>query len=251
MTFKALLPEPFPERPLSQAARGWQSTLHPLRSNNGWNLIHSQFSISDWLVIGSCLQALIILVSRYPVAYSLAPTFALAAYKIAKTICITCGLLANPHMAGVCIGRTTAIFPAPDGSFDRNKGDAFGGEGICVFLLSTKCNQYVQNPLCRPRDHGRAMFTELEKNAAAYGFLGHSTYDSTEDRTKLVSMSILYFRSLEHVYKFAHSTVHRAGWDWFTEMGAGVQQVSIAHEVYDVPEGKWENVYVNAKPWGF
>lgn len=153
MTFQAILPEPFPERPLSQAARGWQSKLHPLRSNNGRNLIQSQFSISDWLVIGSCLQALIILVSPYSVVYSLAPTFALAAYKITKTICITCGLHANPHMDGVRIGRTTAVFPAPDGSFQRNKGDAFGGEGICVFLLSTKCNQYVQsqNPLCRPR----------------------------------------------------------------------------------------------------
>ena len=147
MTFKALSPEPFLQRPLSQAARGWQSRLHPLRSNNGRNLIHSQFSISDWLVIGSCLQALIILVSPYSVAHSLAPTFALAAYKIMKTICITCRLHANPHMDGVRIGRTTAIFPASDGSFDRNKGDTFGGEGICVFLLSTKCNQYVQSTL--------------------------------------------------------------------------------------------------------
>lgn len=100
-------------------------------------------------------------------------------------------------------------------------------------------------------DHGRDMFVELEKNAADYGFLGHSTYHSTEDLTKPVSMSILYFRSLDHVYKFAHSKVHRAGWDWFTKMGADVQQVSIAHEVYDVPKGRWENIYVNAKPYGF
>ncbi|TVY27856.1 Monooxygenase [Lachnellula hyalina] len=254
MTFKALSPEPFLQRPLSQAARGWQSKLHPLRSNNGRNLIHSQFSISDWLVIGSCLQALIILVSPYSVAHSLAPTFALAAYKIMKTVCITCRLHANPHMDGVRIGRTTAIFPASDGSFDRNKGDTFGGEGICVFLLSTKCNHplgMMYPPFKTLLDHGRDMFIELDKNPADYGFLGHSTYDSTEDITKPVSMSILYFRSLEHVYKFAHSKIHRAGWDWFTKMGANIDQVSIGHEVYDVPKGKWENIYVNAKPYGF
>jgi len=95
------------------------------------------------------------------------------------------------------------------------------------------------------------MFIELEKNPVEYGFLGHSTYNSTEDITKPVSMSIIYFRSLEHVYKFAHSKVHRTGWDWFTKMGVNVDQVSIAHEIYDVPKGKWENVFVNAKPYGF
>jgi hypothetical protein len=143
MPFKALSSELLPERPLSQAANGWRSKLHPLYSRNGRNYIQSQFSISDWLAIGTCLQALIILISPYSVAVSLGPTFALAAYKIAKTILITCGLIANPHMNGVQIGRTTAIFPEADGGFERKIGDTFGGEGVCIMLLSTKCNQYV------------------------------------------------------------------------------------------------------------
>lgn len=172
-------------------------------------------------------------------------------------------------MRGVHIGRTTAIYPEADGSFDRKNGSSFGGDGVCIMLLSTKCNQCVNSPeVLTSANHnsplgmmypayktitelGRNMFVELEKNSVEYGFLGHSIYNSTEDITKPVSLSILYFKSLDHVYKFSHSKVHQVGFKWFTEMGTGVNHVTIGHEVYDVPKGKWENIYVNAKPYGF
>ena len=143
MAFKALSSDLLPNKTLSQAADGWRSKVHPLCSRNGRNYIRSQFSISDWLVIGSCFQALIILISPYSVALSLAPNFILAAFKIARTILVTRGLIANPYMNGVRIGRTTAVFPEGDGGFDRKKDDSFGGDGVCIMLLSTKCNQCV------------------------------------------------------------------------------------------------------------
>jgi hypothetical protein len=34
-------------------------------------------------------------------------------------------------------------------------------------------------------------------------------------------------------------------------MGKGVDCVTIAHEVFDVPKGRWENIWVNARPYGF
>jgi hypothetical protein len=219
------------------------------------------------------LQALIILLSPYLTIYSLTPTFALAIYKVAKTVLIANGVLQNPHMKDVRLGRTTAVFPESDGSFNREKGESFGGEGVCVMLLSSKCNQYVPSPhspfsphLIPPSSplgtlyppyatllsHGQKMFIELEKNAVEYGFLGTSSYVSTDDATKPVGLQIIYFKDLEHCYKFAHSAAtHRKGWEWFNGMGKGVECVSIAHEVFDVPRGRWENIWVNAKPYGF
>jgi hypothetical protein len=100
--------------------------------------------------------------------------------------------------------------------------------------------------------HGRKMFIELEKNAAEYGFLGTTGYTSTDDITKPVGLQIIYFKDIEHCYKFAHSAVtHRKGWERFNGMGKGVDCVTIAHEVYDVPKGRWENIWVNARPYGF
>ncbi|TVY81840.1 Monooxygenase, partial [Lachnellula suecica] len=197
---------------------------------------------------------LLILISPYSAAFSLTPTFTLAAYKISSIFLVTWGVLPNPHLKNVRKGRTTAVFPEADGSFDRQKGDDFGGEGVCVMLLSTKCNHplgMLYPPYQKLTEHGRAMFIDLETNGAEYGFLGYSTYGSTDDVTKPVSMSIMYFKTMADAYKYSHSKTHRAGWEWYVRAGNEVECVSIAHEIYEVPAGKWENIYVNAKPYGF
>jgi hypothetical protein len=100
--------------------------------------------------------------------------------------------------------------------------------------------------------HGRAMFMEIEKNAEEYGLLGYSNYYGTDATTKCISMSVLYFENMSGLHRYAHSSkTHRDGWEWWTAMGSGVDLVSIGHEVYDVPEGKWESIYGNSKPFGF
>jgi Domain of unknown function (DUF4188) len=100
--------------------------------------------------------------------------------------------------------------------------------------------------------HGRAMFMELEKNAEYYGLLGYSNFYSTDSTTKSISMSVMYFETLDGLHRYAHgSQTHRAGWEWYNEVGAGAKEVSIGHEIYDVPEGKWETIYGNSKPNGF
>lgn len=63
----------------------------------------------------------------------------------------------------------------------------------------------------------------------------------------------MYFRSVEHVQKWAHGKVHREGWEWWNEMaGTGKTDfITIGHEIYSVPAGGWENIYVNSKPYDF
>jgi hypothetical protein len=129
------------ERPLSQAAQGWQSKYHPLLSPNGRNLIRSQFGIGDWLVIGCCLQAVIALSCPWGLLWSFLPTFAIAIWKLCRTVMVMTGWLENKHMKDVVLGKTTAIFPNADGSFSRKHGDSISGKGVVVMMLTSKCNQ--------------------------------------------------------------------------------------------------------------
>ncbi|EHK99802.1 putative Adenylosuccinate synthetase [Glarea lozoyensis 74030] len=70
--------------------------------------------------------------------------------------------------------------------------------------------------------------------------------------SKCNHMSVLYFADLSGLHRYAHtSKAHRAGWEWWAQSGSDVDMVSIGHEVYDVPEGKWETIYGNSKPFGF
>ncbi|KAH6663680.1 hypothetical protein B0J14DRAFT_255361 [Halenospora varia] len=255
MSFIPLRPRLLSKRPLSQGTHGWLSKFHPLASPNGQNLIKGQFSLTDWIVIGCCIQALLVVLCPYRTIYPLAPTFALSLYKVFKAMLIGFGVIKNPHMKGVVMGRTTAIFPEADGSFNRNLGDTVGGQGICMVLLFSKCNhplgmQYP--PYKSLLAHGRTMFKDLEQNADEYGFLGYSSYHASDDTSKPNGLSIMYFRSLEYLHKYAHqSASHKEGFEWWAGMGEKVDWVSIGHEVYDVPAGGWENIYGNAKPYGF
>jgi len=140
-TFQPLHPDPKPIRPISQGAAAFRNPYHPIFSTGGQNLIRAQFSITDWLLIGCGLQALILLISPFPIAWSLAPTFILIALKLFRTIAITYGLIANPHMKDVRVGRQSAVFPNAEGGFERKVGESVGGKGMCIILLSAKCNQ--------------------------------------------------------------------------------------------------------------
>jgi hypothetical protein len=95
------------------------------------------------------------------------------------------------------------------------------------------------------------MFQDLENNASEYGFLGYSSYHGTDNLTKPIQMNLMYFKSIDHLHKFAHSKSHRDGWDWWNANVKDLDQVTIAHEVYSVPEGQWENIYQNAPIFDF
>ena len=97
------------------------------------------------------------------------------------------------------------------------------------------------------------MYQDLEKNAEEWGCLGYSDYTSNDSITKGLTTSVMYFRSVEHLHKFAHGKSHRAGWTWWDEMTkqGKVNEISISHEIYVVPKGGFENIYVNAELYDF
>jgi len=146
MAVAPLFPEMMAKRPESQAMRAYRHKIHPFLSPSFQAVIRSQLSITDWLLIGCGLQALIVFVSPLSVSYSLAPTLALIVFKILKTLATIFGVIGNPHMKNIRVGRQTAIFPNSDGGFERKEGESVGGKGMCIVLLSSKCNQSVFLP---------------------------------------------------------------------------------------------------------
>ena len=75
--------------------------------------------------------------------------------------------------------------------------------------------------------------------------LGASGWKSTERTRANETMVILYFRTHAGLDSFAHSPLHREAWDWWNKTFKQHPDVGIMHEVYEVPRGKWENIYVN------
>ena len=59
-------------------------------------------------------------------------------------------------------------------------------------------------------------------------------------------ISISYWKSREHLARFAQAPPHMKGWMWWNKTVKEHDHLSIMHEVYDVPAGNWENIYVNS-----
>jgi hypothetical protein len=142
MELNSIIPEVYDKKPLSQATRGWvDSKTHPLLTTQGLVRLRTQLPIEDWLLVGAVLQALILLILPLKLVFLLAPTFALAMYKVTRLILVCYGFLENKHMRGVKLERMSAVFPEPDGGLFRPGGKTVGGEGMCLVLLTSKVNQ--------------------------------------------------------------------------------------------------------------
>ncbi|KAJ5613171.1 hypothetical protein N7510_006365 [Penicillium lagena] len=102
------------------------------------------------------------------------------------------------------------------------------------------------------------MVKDLDSNSDRYGFLGASRYIANERATANEVMILAYLCTYEGLHTFAHAEggVHREAWSyWNTEvMAKGKTEegrmFSIMYEAYQVPVGKWENIYVNYDPSG-
>lgn len=145
MEFTPALPERTPNKPLSNSARAFTNSSHPLLTIGGKNSIRVQFTISTWLTTGACLQSLLLLLP-IPLIYKVLPSFVLLSCKIINTYLILYGFKPNPFMDGVIPGKHSAVIPSKDGTFTRPVGSSVGGGTVCVFLLGVRSNRYSSLP---------------------------------------------------------------------------------------------------------
>ena len=64
------------------------------------------------------------------------------------------------------------------------------------------------------------------------------------------TVTISYWKDMEHLHAFANGPSHRLGWDWWAAENKKYPHIGIMHETYAVPKDAWENIYWNFQPIG-
>lgn len=98
-------------------------------------------------------------------------------------------------------------------------------------------------------DYFESMVNDVKANAVKYDFLGNSNWTAAEKRsTGNHLLNVMYFKSPEGLHAFAHDELHREGWNWYNKHIHDYPHMSIYHEMFVVPKGHWESIYVNSEP---
>ncbi|MCJ1438082.1 hypothetical protein MMC27_007469 [Xylographa pallens] len=214
-----------------------------------WTIMKDEAELSTLLLIGAGLQSLLVLL--LPAYVAILPACLLLFYRAASTYLITLGLLPNPRLEGVVKGKLWAVHPDPDGSSTEKTPR----NNVVLFVLGARSN----HPLGRFSPefkemgaHFQAMWKDAEENRELYGYLGKTfPLISAEQASGNVLVTLSYWKSIEHLHAFARGPAHRAGWDWTNKKIYKNPNIGIMHEAYSAPDGHWENIYANFRPFGF
>lgn len=60
----------------------------------------------------------------------------------------------------------------------------------------------------------------------------------------------MYFSSAAAVKAYAEGPLHREAWDWWNKVVPRYPHLGLFHEMYQVPRGHWETIYVQMAPLG-
>ncbi|KAI9734345.1 MAG: hypothetical protein M1834_002451 [Cirrosporium novae-zelandiae] len=246
MAFTPAFPNAVSKRPRSQFAG----------KARGGQLLRDHFETGTWVLFGAALQSILTLL---PITrkYAVVVVFFILGVKMLNQLLMVVGLKRNTYMDGVLDGKWAPVIPSEeDGGFGGDQEDV----SPCGECIPDPLFHHDESPLgiLAPgakelNDYSESMYRELDNRAEYFGFLGASTNINTSDRSTLSEMVvILYFRSLEYLAKFANEEAHREGWNWWNKVSAAgkVNHIGISHEVYSVPNGNWEGIYINFKPTG-
>lgn len=189
MSLQSLLPSQ-KSRPSPQFARG--SNLLNLAE-----LIHTNFSLTTWLLFGACLQSTLALVvaNKY---YAFLPAILILTTRIINAFLIHYNIKPNPYLEAVLPGKSTAIIPNAEGNL-KPMGD--GQEKVAVCLLGAKCN----HPFGFFAPEFMKTFKWLAEMNASFdspdgapgGFLGQTSWQRKDERGGMEFMFLSYWRSIE------------------------------------------------------
>lgn len=100
-------------------------------------MIRDCFTISTWLAIGAVIQGLLVVFVRP--TYAVAPAALLLLYKLSRTMLQSFGLLRNPYMDDVLMGK----FSAQHGDATGNAPTEGSQNQIAIIQLASRSNQCV------------------------------------------------------------------------------------------------------------
>ncbi|KAE8142866.1 hypothetical protein BDV38DRAFT_234171 [Aspergillus pseudotamarii] len=243
MTFKPLL-APFTVSNESTNSRG---ILQPPRNLPLISVaIRDNLTLSTWLLLGGLFQGLAVIVFG---TYALIPTMLILLYRTTEHLLMAANITRNRYMDGVIQTKVSAQAPDANGIF----GKEIASESIVVFHLGTRSNHPLgifAPGFAEVNKKVIAMNREMNSDPVKYGLLGVSTWGKQDDSAGNEVMAIYYLRDYDALHRFAHGSLHVEGMRWWTEIVKDHPHIAIYHETYIVPKGKWENIYINAKPTG-
>jgi len=206
------------------------------------------FGLHTWLLIGALLQGFVSLLPYHNITL-IFPVVLFLSYKLMRTVAMTLGLISNPYMDGVILGRTVPIYPSEKGA-----AESPAESSLCAIMLAVRSNHPlgIFGPGYKEvGDYFKGMVAELDKGASSNGYLGSSAWMSCADRAVASEfMSMVYFENEEKLHEFAHGPLHTEATEWWVKTVKQHDHVSIMHEVYAAPRKSWEGIYINYAPTG-
>lgn len=212
-------------------------------------VLHSNFFIHTWILFGASLQALAVYLFSTGHYVLLISTIILL-LKAIQTFLQAQGITKNPYMEGVVSGRTTALLPDPDADTAANAITTAASRKVVCFHLGAKSNHpygYFAPQFQKLGEYLAKMIAAMDANEVT-GFLGQTTFERTDAKGAQEVVLISYWDSIEALWSFAHSKVHKEGWLWWEKAVKESGYVAINHEVFEASEKDWENVYINFQP---
>lgn len=200
------------------------------------------FSLSTLLLAGATLQAILLTITKSHISILLTPALALLFKFTLATLQST--VLPNPYLAKVIPGRVTALPPSNTGNPSPSS------RKIAILHLGAKSNHpygFFQPQLTRMNVWLEKMNQEFNENKHT-GFLGQTMFTRKDERGAVELINISYWDGVEALWEFAHSGTHREAWMWWEKHLKENGAIGINHEIYEAPEGGWENVYLNFQP---
>ncbi|KAK5123526.1 hypothetical protein LTR85_002564 [Meristemomyces frigidus] len=230
------------------ASMGSSRFSQAARSNRRLGIIIDNFTLSTWLCLAAGLYGTISYALPSAARALLVLPLAVLILRTSDALLIMSGLRHNRWMDGVIEGTVTAI--PPDAQDDLASGGNNGN--IVVFLVGARVNHPlgILAPGAKEFvDYFSSMARDLEKERQDFGMLGASSWLANKERSSDNDILLIYyFRTVAGVEKFAHSESHRKGWEWYTKWSKQYKHLALRHELYHVPAGHHENVFLNSHP---
>lgn len=176
----------------------------------------------------------------------MAPTIILIIYRLISTSLQAGKIIPTDYMKDVIPGKTSVQFPSQIGG---RFGNIPASHPVVVFNLAVRFNHPLGVLAPGAKDiasYFQKMNKALANQADEYGTLGVSSWQGSDRADSNTMLIVFYFRDIDGLNRFAHSDVHRKGWDWYNRSKHA--HIGIMHETFCVPAGAYESVYVNMAP---
>lgn len=180
-------------------------------------------------MLGAFLQGVFCLLPYRNIAL-VAPIVVVLAIQTGRTLLMAAGVTHNPYMDGVIDGRTVPVYPDQDGTYKKPADDQ-----VCAIMLAARSNSplgILAAGYQTVGDYFDKMTAELDNNSTELGYLGSSSWLSAADRgVSSELMSMVYFKSPEHLHAYAHGPLHTETMEWWQRTAQKHKHIAIMHEV--------------------